>query len=77
MFDNTSSLTVCKETILSIVFVCQSTFRLGPNGLIEFFDCLHDRSLFVGRAMYVFYKGLYLTPYEKLNGDRTVYLSVG
>lgn len=62
MFDNTSLPTVCKETILSIVFVCQSTLRLGPNGLTEFHDCLHDRSLFVGRAMYVFFTGFHLNP---------------
>lgn len=74
MFDNTNSLTVCKETISSIiVFVCQSILRLGPNGLTEFCDdlhrrfaCLHDRSLFVGQAIRV----SFLTPYKKLNGDR-------
>lgn len=59
MFDNciTSSLIVCKETIPSIVFVCQSTLRLGQNSLTKFGDCLHHCYFFVGQAMYVFYTG--------------------
>lgn len=61
MFDDTSSLTMCKDTISSIVFECHY-LTLGPNGLTEFCDCLHDCSLFVGRAMYVFYTDFHFNP---------------